>query len=116
MKDLVGSLCSGLLGLFIGRFGMSECPRNEPLFTSDVPIEAPSTESEAPGIRRGLEWEAIEEVRSLRVDRKAEDGSDMLDKGYFQPPAEDYSTSILEGPGDDELAARQSLQGGRELR
>jgi hypothetical protein len=43
-----------------------------------VVFDAPSIESGAPGIRRGLEWDAIEDVRSLRLGPKAEDGSDMF--------------------------------------
>ena len=40
-------------------------------------FDIPSKDSEDPGISRGLEWDAIEVVRSFRPGPKAEDGNDI---------------------------------------
>jgi hypothetical protein len=53
---------------------------------SDVVLDVPSTESGAPGIKRGLECDAIEEVLSLRLGPKAEEESDIC--VYTTPPEE----------------------------
>lgn len=59
------------------RVCISKCPRKEPDGKSDVVVEAPSCDSEEPGIRHGLVWEAIEELRKRLLGPKAEEGSDI---------------------------------------
>ena len=61
------------------------CPRNEPEFRSEVALEVPSTESEEPGISRGLEWEPAEGARNLRADPKPVEENDIVDD--FPPMA-----------------------------
>jgi hypothetical protein len=53
----------------------------------------PSTESEQPGISRGLECEPAEGARSLRDDPKPEEENDIVDA----PPDGDGSNEWLTG-------------------
>jgi hypothetical protein len=80
-----------------------------------VTVDAPSKESEAPGIRRGLEWD-IEEVR--RLGRREEDGSDMLVKVTFHQLFGRQGDCLPNGPPaleevereNDELAGQGSAR------